>query len=279
MMDYLKNTFRTVIVPVKLIFYYLLYQLGSTYAVTFLLAGINKFVPITEEVRTIYATSVGLVLSGVLMIVHLILFEYIKFNRQSWKEVSPKTVFVCLPLIISALISSNIANEVIELPDLFQGIFFDMSRNIFGLLSMAIVAPIVEEMLFRGAIEGFWLRRGLRPAKAICLSAFLFGLTHVNPAQVIFALFLGLIFGWLYYRTGSIIPSMAGHILNNSVAAVLIATSSMEEMSKTTADILGNTAAYSLWAVSISVLIASFLYLKKYLSPSPFDCSDRSAVS
>ncbi|EPT33995.1 CAAX protease self-immunity [Bacteroidetes bacterium oral taxon 272 str. F0290] len=279
MMDYLKNTFRTVIVPVKLIFYYLLYQLGSTYAVTFLLAGINKFVPITEEVRTIYATSVGLVLSGVLMIVHLILFEYIKFNRQSWKEVSPKTVFVCLPLIISALISSNIANEVIALPDLFQGIFFEMSRNIFGLLSMAIVAPIVEEMLFRGGIEGFLLRRGLRPAKAICLSALLFGLTHVNPAQVIFALFLGLIFGWLYYRTGSIIPSMAGHMLNNSVAAVLIATSSMEEMGKTTADILGNTATYFLWAVSISVLIASFLYLKKYLPPSPFGCSDRSAVS
>ena len=49
------------------------------------------------------------------------------------------------------------------------------------------MAPLVEELLFRGAIEGHFLQTGKRPGMAILLSALIFGLIHVNPAQVPFA--------------------------------------------------------------------------------------------
>jgi membrane protease YdiL (CAAX protease family) len=48
----------------------------------------------------------------------------------------------------------------------------------------------------------------------------IFGIVHLNPIQVFYAFFLGLVFGWLYYRTGSLMPCIVGHVLNNSLAAL-----------------------------------------------------------
>ena len=263
------NRYPLAIVPIKLILYYFLYQFGCTLFARYIIIALNKtFSLSTDNKLDIYATVIGLVLSGIAMIIHLIHFKYIRLSK---KEVSVKTVILSLPFIFSALIASNIINELFELPDIFEGMFYDMSHNLLGLLSMAIIAPIVEEMLFRGAIEGFFLKNGVKPIKAIGISALIFGLIHVNPAQVLFACFLGLVFGWLYYRTGSIIPGMAGHVLNNSIAAILMTTGTEEDMSKTTQDMIGTTPTYVLLVTSILILIAFFIYLRKRLPKSPFN--------
>jgi membrane protease YdiL (CAAX protease family) len=56
---------------------------------------------------------------------------------------------------------------------------------------------------------------------AIALSALLFSVGHLNPAQMPHAFLIGLLLGWMYWRTGSILPGMAYHCANNSVAYVL----------------------------------------------------------
>ena len=58
----------------------------------------------------------------------------------------------------------------------------------------------------------------MRPWTAIIVSSLIFGVVHMNPAQIPFAFLLGMMFGWLYYRTGSLLPGIIGHVLNNSVA-------------------------------------------------------------
>ena len=68
------------------------------------------------------------------------------------------------------------------------------------------MAPLVEELLFRGAIQGYMLREGMKPLNAILIASAIFGTVHMNPIQVPFAFAIGLIFGWLYYSTGSVIP-------------------------------------------------------------------------
>jgi lipopolysaccharide export LptBFGC system permease protein LptF len=58
----------------------------------------------------------------------------------------------------------------------------------------------------------------------------------MNPAQIPFATLLGMIFGWLYYRTGSMLPGIVGHILNNSLACinmVLYGNATIEEQMST----------------------------------------------
>ena len=76
-----------------------------------------------------------------------------------------------------------------------------------------------EEALFRGAIQGYMMRH-FKPWTAIVCSALIFGLAHMNPIQIVYATLLGVVFGWIYYRTGSLLPVILGHVLNNSVAII-----------------------------------------------------------
>ena len=91
-------------------------------------------------------------------------------------------------------------------------------------IAVGVLVPIAEEMVFRGAILrtlltlcGHRWRWG-----AIVLSALLFGLAHGNMAQLLNATLLGCLLGWLYYRSGSIAPGIVFHMVNNSVAVLLV---------------------------------------------------------
>jgi glutamate-5-semialdehyde dehydrogenase len=86
-----------------------------------------------------------------------------------------------------------------------------------GLLLAVIVAPITEEVLFRGIILRGLLGRW-NPWAAIVTSALIFTLMHFNPAQAPIAFALGCVLGWLYVRTRSIGLCMLGHALNNASA-------------------------------------------------------------
>ena len=261
---------------IKLVLYYFAYQLAFTFLVG-LPAGIIKVMnEISENDNLAYAvgkntasmTGLVMVLAGIAMIWHLIYFKYVQFNKTSWTEVPAKTILLSIPFIIAAMFICNVASEFIELPNLVEDTFIGMSRNVFGIIAIAVMAPLVEELLFRGAIEGHFLQTGKRPGMAILLSALIFGLIHVNPAQVPFAFCLGLVFGWLYYRTGSIIPGMIGHFLNNSLATIAMATSTQEELNEKTVDMIGATPTYILWAAAIIILVGMYFYLNKHL-PQP----------
>ena len=254
---------------IKLVLYYFAYQLAFTFLVG-LPAGIIKVMnEISENDNLAYAagkntasmTGLVMVLAGIAMIWHLIYFKYVQFNKTSWTEVPAKTILLSIPFIIAAMFICNVASEFIELPNLVEDTFIGMSRNVFGIIAIAVMAPLVEELLFRGAIEGHFLQTGKRPGMAILLSALIFGLIHVNPAQVPFAFCLGLVFGWLYYRTGSIIPGMIGHFLNNSLATIAMATSTQEELNEKTVDMIGATPTYILLAAAIIILVGMYFYL------------------
>ena len=266
-MHFNKEKFQLAWVPIKLVCYFFLYQLLCTYGFQLLFHALN----IGGNHATIYASAVALVVSGLLMIAHLLFFRYASFKSEDGSFTSFKTILLCLPLVIASLLASNIIGELLELPNIYEDLFYSLSRNVFGFLSIALIAPIAEEMLFRGGIEGFLLRRKIKPIIAILVSAIIFGVIHANPAQIFFATILGIIFGWMYYRTGSILPSVVGHVLNNTVSVSVMATSPIEDMSKTTAETIGLTATWLLLIACIAIAILSFLYLNKKLPASPFN--------
>lgn len=266
-MHFNKEKFQLAWVPFKLVCYFFLYQLLCTYGFQLLFHALN----IGGNHATIYASAVALVVSGLLMIAHLLFFRYASFKSEDGSFTSFKTILLCLPLVIASLLASNIIGELLELPNIYEDLFYSLSRNVFGFLSIALISPIAEEMLFRGGIEGFLLRRKIKPIIAILVSAIIFGVIHANPAQIFFATILGIIFGWMYYRTGSILPSVVGHVLNNTVSVSVMATSPIEDMSKTTAETIGLTATWLLLIACIAIAILSFLYLNKKLPASPFN--------
>ena len=94
-------------------------------------------------------------------------------------------------------------------------------RNRFGYFVIGLLVPLAEELVFRGAILRSLLRWNSRPWVAILISAILFSAAHMNPVQMPHTLLIGLLLGWLYYRTDSIVPGVVYHWVNNTIAYVL----------------------------------------------------------
>jgi membrane protease YdiL (CAAX protease family) len=89
------------------------------------------------------------------------------------------------------------------------------------LIAAVIVAPICEEVFFRGFVFT-GLCRGMPVGWAIVLSALLFATTHADPGSFVVLFVIGLALAFLRWRTHSIWPGIALHALNNGAAALLI---------------------------------------------------------
>ena len=90
-----------------------------------------------------------------------------------------------------------------------------------GAIAVGILAPISEEIGFRGVLMGGLLRMRCGAWPAIVISALVFALFHGTQIQLLGTTVFGIISGWLYWRTRSLIPSMIIHMVNNSTACIL----------------------------------------------------------
>jgi membrane protease YdiL (CAAX protease family) len=101
-------------------------------------------------------------------------------------------------------------------PDLVP-IFSELASPIWLLLSGVIVAPVVEELFFRGFVfAGFRKRYGWKSAAVI--SSALFGLIHLQPAAFVPIFILGFFFAYLYHRSNSLWPPILMHVATNGLA-------------------------------------------------------------
>ncbi len=125
------------------------------------------------------------------------------------------TLIAMVPAVI--LVLDPIVTSI-PVPDwVAEFLFPDLDKDLPTFLMIVVAAPIMEEVVFRGIVlEGFL--RNFHPKKAILHSALIFGAVHLNPWQFIGAALVGLLLGWLYYRTRSLIPCILVHMLNNLLA-------------------------------------------------------------
>ena len=121
---------------------------------------------------------------------------------------------------VVGIFSTDMASEMLNLPDMMEDVFMDLAKNFWGILGIAIIGPIVEELVFREGIQGSLERSGKPFWLAAVVSALCFGLIHLNPAQVPFAFVMGLILSVIYHKTGNAVVTSIIHILNNSMAVL-----------------------------------------------------------
>ena len=95
-------------------------------------------------------------------------------------------------------------------------------------LLTALFAPIFEEWLCRGMVLRGLLTK-MKPGWAITVSALFFALIHMNPWQALNAFIIGLVMGYVYYKTGSLLLSMLIHFVNNGTAVVLSQIPSLQD--------------------------------------------------
>ena len=120
-------------------------------------------------------------------------------------------------LLLSNQGTQSTANDA-ALQKIFSG-----ENPILVILLIAISAPIMEEIVFRGSIIGFWLKK--YPVVAIAVSSILFGLVHGPTDRISFFIYalIGLVFSLAYYKTQRLEVSMGIHFLNNIFGAIALA--------------------------------------------------------
>ncbi len=102
--------------------------------------------------------------------------------------------------------------------DLIQTAGID-TPSALTLLYAVIIAPISEELIFRGVTFGY-AKKALPLAGAVCLQAVLFGIFHLNMIQGIYAAFLGLFIGYLCEAGGSIAIPILFHAFFNTFGSL-----------------------------------------------------------
>jgi membrane protease YdiL (CAAX protease family) len=131
---------------------------------------------------------------------------------------------------------------------------------------VVIFAPLFEEWLCRKVALGGLLRKGFSPAAAIFWSALMFGVIHMNPWQAIPGFLMGLLFGWIYWRTRSLWSVIFMHAVNNGAAMLFTVLFPELPDDVTTLDIVG-VANYPWILITAIVLTLSLIWiLHKYLA-------------
>ena len=176
---------------------------------------------ISGEGVTPNATSIILttVLFSVAVIAVFLLAKWSEVSKH-WIRKRPWVTLVwCVVAALGAIIPSVWLQEHMpELPNIAEDTFDMIMKDRWGYLSIGLLAPLAEELVFRGAILRSLLRWVKRPWVAIVISAVFFAVAHLNPAQLPHAFLVGLLLGWMYYRTHSIIPGIMVHWVNNTLA-------------------------------------------------------------
>ena len=179
---------------------------------------------ISGEGMTPNATSIILttVLFSVAVMAVFLLAKWSKVSKH-WVRKRPWVTLVwCVVAALGAIIPSVWLQEHMpELPNIAEDTFDMIMKDRWGYLSIGLLAPLAEELVFRGAILRSLLRWTKQPWMAIAISAIFFAVAHLNPAQLPHAFLVGLLLGWMYYRTDSIVPCVVYHWVNNTVAYVM----------------------------------------------------------
>lgn len=185
--------------------------------------------------------------------------------RLSWKKVIPQVYILALPLAISLSVLMEPLISAIPMPNGVKEFFNQfLTHDIYTYVTIGIAAPLLEEIIFRGIILSGFLKR-YSPVTAIIMSAIIFGIFHFNPWQFIPAFVMGLVIGWLYWKTNSIIPGIVIHFINNSLAFAMMALTGDNFI--TTQQLMGGGKSYYIfYGMCIPIFLGSLFLIRQRLT-------------
>ena len=208
---------------------YLIEFIAIQLIVGFIVTMVWKLITKSEDTTTAMVIT-STVATGVVTIVIFLLARWAEVSPH-WLRTRPWMVLTWSVIAaLGALIPSAWLQEQIpELPNLVENEFDMILSNRWGYLAIGLLAPLSEEIVLRGAVLRSLLNKPLLARRservnawtAIVISALFFALIHFNPVQMPHAFTIGLLLGWMYWRTGSILPGVAYHWANNSMAYLI----------------------------------------------------------
>lgn len=169
----------------------------------------------------------------------------------------------CMALIVSiATIATAFVTDIFnvilpQMPETLKKVFEQMMGGPLWvtLLCVSVFAPFFEEWLCRGMILRGLLQK-MKPGWAIVLSALFFAIIHLNPWQAVPAFVLGCLFGYVYYKTGSLKLTMLMHCVNNTLATLLSRIPGMGE-AESFMDVLSPWAYWLEFIACAAIVVAA----------------------
>lgn len=157
-----------------------------------------------------------------------------------------------LAVLALAFLMDIVNAQMPEMPEWLEEALKSMTQGHFwvNFICVSIFAPFFEEWLCRGMVlrgllnykrrskkganaaadaQSSEVKTGISPEWAIIISALFFAIIHMNPWQAIPAFGCGCLFGYVYYRTGSLKLTMLMHFTNNTLALILANMDSVKD--------------------------------------------------
>lgn len=174
----------------------------------------------------------------VMLIMWWVLIKYIK-KKNKYAKYRPKnalTYLWLLPLAYVTMMFGNLLTSLIEecLPQSMIDVYNSTNDSLHTgsdtaiILSAVILAPIIEEIIYRGIVYDFvaFLENEVY---AVIISAAVFGIIHQNVVQGIYAFTIGLVFGYVRFKYGNIFTTIFMHMLANGIATAVYYSSATNE--------------------------------------------------
>lgn len=140
-------------------------------------------------------------------------------RRMVWPAIGMSVLIAVAQLLITISVLS-----LLDVDFFYQGEALERRQQLIsgiaGALFVVAFGPIIEEICFRGLLLDGLIKTRCHPWIAILISAIAFGLVHGLWVPFVSATLFGLLAGWLYWRTGSIIPGLIIHMANNSLTGI-----------------------------------------------------------
>lgn len=149
--------------------------------------------------------------------------KYVKKSSSKKGQIVSYTLMGIAAMYVIGFIVELILEKINVNPTMIENaLYFDNSYlgYILFFIEIAILPAIFEELLFRKVMLNGAKKYGT--VFSIIFTAVMFGLIHMNIPQAINAVFIGIVFAYVVIKTGSIIPSMILHFVNNGTQALLM---------------------------------------------------------
>lgn len=215
--------------------------------------------------RKLYeSANIVSIMAGMIIIpIFLVLYMWDK-KKVSMEHRSVKVMCYILTIVIGVFSNMGFGGliDLLRISELFP-YYNEVTQEVLfsggfwvSFISVSVIAPILEELLFRGLIHGriqrflnsFWI--------ATLMSALLFGVIHGNMVQGIYAFLIAIILSFVYDRTGTIIMPILFHFAANAFSC-LISEYNVEILNK----LCESTAGYTALTIVSLMIVAIGVYL------------------
>lgn len=181
---------------------------------------------------------VNIIANVIMWLGAILAFDFLVCRRQTGMSLKfhfgiekPKELLLIFPMMFGMMLITEFTSELIPTSGKYFGDLYQyyndmiqmLSKNMFSMIIMTVImAPIFEEIVFRGIIMKGMQNSGWSANRAIWASAILFGIVHGNPWQLVGGVLLGFVLGKVYHQTQSLLIPILLHLFNNGLSVILL---------------------------------------------------------